>query len=285
MRIVATTCFACAIVVFATSAALDAHAQTQRIRAGEGDTRRHQRGCAGEHRSVAFSHVRAVFNANEHWLIVLARLTDRQQPSTGVDEAFLFQEVEGPWPLGARWEGDASVETYFAAGESGGPAGYGLRTSVGVIQLFTQDAQRFGTSDVSQRFVSADVAATMRYRGWGRSTANGGPVRRCRTHEGGRGDEPSLGSHCVRRCDTGRSDARRRRRSKFGDATDPEDSRRFASVARSSAPGKRARRGDRGADHRNRWTRDGREHSAWDPAVERCGSRLRSPMAVRTGDA
>jgi TonB family protein len=172
MRIVTATCIASVIVAVASFPAL-AHAQAQNIRVVDGDTVVINGDAQVNIVRSRSAHIRAVFNATEHWLIVLARLTDRQQRSTGVDEAFVFREVEGPWSLGARWEGDASIEAYYAAGESGGPAGYGLRTSAGLVQLFTKDSQRFGTSDVSQRFVGPDVAAVIGYRGWGRSTENG----------------------------------------------------------------------------------------------------------------
>jgi TonB family protein len=173
MRNATTTCIASAIVTVASFQALDAHAQPQRIRAVDGDTVVINGDARVNIVRSRSAHIRAVFNADEHWLIVLARLNDRQQLSTGVDEAFMFREVDGPWSLGARWEGDASVETYSAAGESGGPAGYGLRTSAGLVQLFSKDSQRFGTTDVSERFVDPDGAAIIGYRGWGRSSENG----------------------------------------------------------------------------------------------------------------
>jgi TonB family protein len=172
MRIASITCIASVIVSVASFPPLEAHAQVQRISAVEGDTVVISGDAQVNIVRTRSAHLRAVFNANEHWLIVLARLTDRQQLSAGVDEALMFRQVDGPWPLDARWEGDASLETYFAAGDSGGPAGYGLRTSAGLIQLFTKDSQRFG-SDVSQRFVSPEITAVINYRGWGRSTENG----------------------------------------------------------------------------------------------------------------
>ena len=174
MRIVTAACVATVLAAVA-GFSVRAEAQAQRIRAVEGDTVVINGDARVNIVRSRSAHIRALFNANEHWLIVLARLNDKQQPSSGVDEALVFREVEGPWPLGARWEGDASVETYFAAGESGGPAGYGLRTSAGLFQLFTKDSQRFGPSDVSQRFISPDGTDVIRYRGWGRSTERGAP--------------------------------------------------------------------------------------------------------------
>ena len=80
------------------------------------------------------AYVRAVFNAQERWLILLLDHATSAEPADGrVDYTFHFRDVEGAWPFGARWEGAATIEEYsLATGRSGG---VGIATSQGLVQL------------------------------------------------------------------------------------------------------------------------------------------------------
>jgi hypothetical protein len=63
-----------------------------------------------------------------------------------MDETYVFRDVDGTWPLDDHWEGDLTIESYSLAGESGGPAGFGLRSSTGLVQLLTRNPQQFRDS-------------------------------------------------------------------------------------------------------------------------------------------
>jgi TonB family protein len=112
------------------------------------------------------AHVRAVFNSKAHWLIVLARYTpqDGRPVRDGVDETYIFREIVGTWPLGERWEGDGTIETYSLAGGTGAPAGFGLRSPSALAQLFARDPLPFRDSTAE---------AVLSYRGSSRTTVNG----------------------------------------------------------------------------------------------------------------
>ena len=80
--------------------------------------------------------VRAVFNQQEKWLVVLV---DGGSPASRIpdgrpDWVFTFHEVNGDWPLGERWDGIATVEEYLAVGEFG-PVGIRLITPIGTAQV------------------------------------------------------------------------------------------------------------------------------------------------------
>jgi TonB family protein len=83
------------------------------------------------------AHVRAIFNATEGWLIVLADHANDGGPDGGVDSTRTYYGVTGDWPLGPRWEGQAAIEEYMSVGPNMGPPGFGLRTSDGLIQFLS----------------------------------------------------------------------------------------------------------------------------------------------------
>jgi hypothetical protein len=105
--------------------------------------------------------VRTVYNAAEHWLILLARYQPRNGITTDGVDAFTFREVEGDWPLGDKWEGDSTVDVYSLAGQSGGNAGIAFRTPQGIVQLFGRD---------QRQFIDPTAASVLGYRGSNRST-------------------------------------------------------------------------------------------------------------------
>ena len=142
--------------------------QGQRIDAQDGDTIVVDENARVRIVRQRSAYVRVVFNAKERWLIVLARYAalDGRPVRDGVDETYLFRELDGTWPLGDRWEGDLAIETYSLAGESGGPAGFGLRSPAGLVQFLTRNPQIFR---------EAAALTVLSYRGAGRKTVNGAP--------------------------------------------------------------------------------------------------------------
>ena len=82
--------------------------------------------------------VRAIFNQQQKWMVVLV---DGGSPATRTpdgrpDWVFALSEVTGEWPLGERWEGNATVEEYLAVGEFG-PIGLRLITPTGTAQALS----------------------------------------------------------------------------------------------------------------------------------------------------
>jgi TonB family protein len=167
--LIVTTILTAGVSVAAAGRQPAAHSpQSRQIEARDGDTIV----VAGDARVKIVrrraAHVRTVFNPEQRWLILLARYAaeDGRTVHDGVDDAFLFREVAGVWPVAERWEGDATIETYFTAGESGGAAGWGLQLPSVLVQLFTRRDRPFGPSA---------AAAVLSYSGYGRSAARGAP--------------------------------------------------------------------------------------------------------------
>ena len=80
--------------------------------------------------------VRAIFNREQRWLLLLVDLAEPAgaQPDGFVDYSYSFFDVQGDWPLGERWEGSAAVEEVsLAAG--GGRIAVNLRTQAGLYQI------------------------------------------------------------------------------------------------------------------------------------------------------
>ena len=111
--------------------------------------------------------VRAVFNPNQRWLILLATYRRPDAAFSGrVDETFNFQGVSGDWPLPPRWEGDAEIEQYTNAGEGVGFRGVGIESPVGMVQLFGPVEARDASREPA-------AAAVLSYRGSGRAGGGG----------------------------------------------------------------------------------------------------------------
>jgi TonB family protein len=80
--------------------------------------------------------VRAIYNADGHWLVLLVDYLDpaKGAPDGIVDWTYRFNNVDGAWPLGERWEGSAVIDNY---GMFNGPnSGVGLTTNAGFVQVF-----------------------------------------------------------------------------------------------------------------------------------------------------
>jgi TonB family protein len=108
------------------------------------------------------AHVRAVFNAGEHWLLLLVdHATSARSADGRVDWAYYYRNVGGTWPLGPRWEGDATIEEYSMVAP-GGPGGWGLATPHGLVQLLGSQGE----------FRDSDALAVLSYTSGGSSIAN-----------------------------------------------------------------------------------------------------------------
>jgi protein TonB len=116
------------------------------------------------HRSEAT--VRTIYNSEQHSLILLADYVD---PKTGapdgfVDSTYHFDNVEGVWPLGERWEGSAALDDYgVVLGPSGGLA---LSTNGAYVQLL-----QGSPSTVPSAWYADSRATQLVYRGGGHSSS------------------------------------------------------------------------------------------------------------------
>jgi TonB family protein len=81
----------------------------------------------------------------------------------GVDMTFMFHDVEGEWPLGARWEGRATVDDYSIATEMGS-IGMGLNAGNGLVQLLSRSR---GFRDARVLFKDPSAIATVTIAGAG----------------------------------------------------------------------------------------------------------------------
>jgi TonB family protein len=106
--------------------------------------------------------VRAVFNADQRWLVLVVDYPPQRgdAPDGLADGSYQFRDVSGDWPLGERWEGDAIIEDYSAAGQ--GSHGVGLRTSQGFVQFLAPS---------QQEWFKDPAAAVLSFRGSGMSTS------------------------------------------------------------------------------------------------------------------
>lgn len=110
--------------------------------------------------------VRAIFNPAQHWLVILADLAAPNGAGDGgVDVSYTFHDV-AEWPAGERWEGQASFEEYFVAGEMGN-FGLGVGLPNGLVQVLdTRSAPLFR---------DASAVAVIDFRGSGRGGGGGQP--------------------------------------------------------------------------------------------------------------
>jgi TonB family protein len=111
--------------------------------------------------------VRVVFNAQERWIIVLVDQVTPTKPADGrVDLTFNASRVEGEWPLGARWEGRATVDDYSIATELG-MIGLGINTGSAFVQLLATGP---GPRDARVIFRDPSAAAMVTFSGGGRGS-------------------------------------------------------------------------------------------------------------------
>ena len=78
--------------------------------------------------------LRTIYSKDDQLLIVLVDYSKPGEfPDGQVDWAFNFYQVDGPWPLGPRWEGLTAMYEYEGAPSS--PRGFAFDTPQGLVQL------------------------------------------------------------------------------------------------------------------------------------------------------
>ena len=108
--------------------------QGQRIEVHDGDTVIVRDGARVKLVYRREAHVRAVYNASQHWLLLLVDYATNGAPDGGVDQSYTFHGLEGDWPLGERWEGSAVVDDYASAGQPM-TNGVGITVEQGFFQI------------------------------------------------------------------------------------------------------------------------------------------------------
>ncbi len=108
--------------------------------------------------------VRAVFNAQQQWLVLLVDQAAPNGPDGRVEMTYTFNGIEGAWPLEERWEGPAVVEDYSIAGEAS-QSGVGFLGPQGLLQVLTPANERVFRSETALAVLSA--------RGFGRGGGGG----------------------------------------------------------------------------------------------------------------
>ena len=120
------------------------------------------------HRSQG--NIRAIYDSGQRWLVLLIDFADSKKGETdgAVDSVYTFQELDGVWPLGERWEGRAVVDDYTMLNTPGGSLG--ITTDGAFIQLFS------GSPASEKRYFLDERAIALGYHGSGRANAfPGGP--------------------------------------------------------------------------------------------------------------
>ena len=116
--------------------------------------------------------VRVVYNAQERWIVVLVdQVTSAKAADGRVDHSVVFHDVEGEWPLGARWEGHATVDEYTIATEMG-TVGLGLNAGNGLVQLLSRAR---GPRDARVLFKDPSAVATVTIAGAGGGSGGNEP--------------------------------------------------------------------------------------------------------------
>jgi TonB family protein len=88
------------------------------------------------------ANVRAVFDPSRHSLLLLADFGSATSgPDGQVDMAYRFSDLSGEWPLGARWEGTATIDEYWIG--DGGRRSMVVSTPAGVLELTSPPQMEF----------------------------------------------------------------------------------------------------------------------------------------------
>ena len=112
--------------------------------------------------------VRVLHNAAQRWLVILVD-QDPVGTNPGADFTYTFNDVDGVWPLGERWQGRATIDEYAVVGQSMN-TGIGLHTSEGLFQILSGAPP---VRDLRRRFEDRAAAATVTFRGYGRGGGSG----------------------------------------------------------------------------------------------------------------
>ena len=108
--------------------------QGQRIEVHDGDTVIVRDGARVKLVYRREAHVRAVYNASQHWLLLLVDYAKNGTPDGGVDQSYTFHGLDGEWSLGERWEGSAVIDDYASPGQSM-TNGVGITMETGFFQI------------------------------------------------------------------------------------------------------------------------------------------------------
>ena len=140
----------------------------QRVVVGDGDLVVADNGARIRLVQRTDARVRTIYNAASRWVILLADTTDAggRRPDGGVDASLIFYDVNGEWPLGERWDGDAVLEEYSLPSQPGS-RGVGLVTPRGLVQLLSVMG--------ADSFRDQNAAAALSYRGSGRGGGGNRP--------------------------------------------------------------------------------------------------------------
>jgi TonB family protein len=91
--------------------------------------------------------VRILYNPATRSIAILYDVSDPSgaPPDGKVDGSFSFEDVEGVWPLGERWQGTAVIDEYLMT-QRLLRVGMGITTDAGLVQLFSvaQSARESG---------------------------------------------------------------------------------------------------------------------------------------------
>jgi hypothetical protein len=119
-------------------------------------------------------YVRAVYNPEQRWLILMIDSTSAETgaPDGKPDSHFTFNELEGEWPMGNRWEGYTTIDQYSPSFPPR-PGGIGITTPDGLIQLFSAGPP-MPTMEPANIFRDPSAHAVLTHRGFG--NGNGGYV-------------------------------------------------------------------------------------------------------------
>jgi TonB family protein len=110
--------------------------------------------------------VRAIFNPNDRWLVLLVDKAPRGgTPDGGVDVSYTFNGLTGEWPLEQRWQGEAFVDEYSTADELRPSFGLGVHSPQGLIQFLNPSGER--------DFRDPTAVAVLSYRGSGSGGGGG----------------------------------------------------------------------------------------------------------------
>jgi TonB family protein len=151
-------------VIFLTPS-VAAFAQGQRISAKDGDVVVVDGASRVRIVRRSAATVRTIYNPAQHWLVIMADVAaPNGARAGGVDVTYTFNDV-AEWPAGERWQGQATFDEYFVAGEMGN-FGVGLGLPNGLVQLLdTRSAPLFR---------DAAAVAVIDFRGSGRGGGGGG---------------------------------------------------------------------------------------------------------------
>jgi len=138
----------------------------QRIEAKDGDTVIVRNGARVRLVRRSEGTVRIVYNAANRWIAIIYDLVDPYggPPDGKVDGSFRFDDVDGVWPLGERWQGSAVIEEYQMT-QGMLRVGMGITTDGGLFQLFSGPRGAPGGDGVS--FEDPRAAAVLHYRSGG----------------------------------------------------------------------------------------------------------------------